>query len=71
MLYSGSIMVWGVATKIGQLRGVHRALFAGWGTTRNRCEIPLIKFTVKTPERRHWRRFVIFIVNFEHKRRFV
>ena len=24
------------------------------------------KLTIKTPERRHWRRFVVFIVDFEH-----
>ena len=24
------------------------------------------KLTIKTPERRHWRRFGVFIVNFEH-----
>ena len=30
-----------------------------------RCEICL-KLTIKTPERRHWRRLGIFIVNFEH-----
>ena len=32
--------------------------------TRIRCEI-FSKLTVKTAERRHWRRSVIFIVNFE------
>ena len=29
------------------------------------CEI-CSKLTIKTPERRHWRRFGVFIVNFEH-----
>ena len=29
------------------------------------CEI-FSKLTIKTPERRHWRRSVIFIVNIEH-----
>ena len=34
-------------------------------STRTRCEI-CSKLTIKTPERRHWRRSVFFIVNFEH-----
>ena len=33
--------------------------------TSTRCEICL-KLTIKTPERRHWRRSSVFIVNFEH-----
>ena len=33
--------------------------------TRTRCEI-YSKLTIKTPERRHWRRSGIFVVNFEH-----
>ena len=33
--------------------------------TRTRCEI-CSKLTIKTPERRQWRRSVVFIVNFEH-----
>ena len=33
--------------------------------TRTRCEI-CSKLTIKTPERRQWRRSGIFIVNFEH-----
>ena len=33
--------------------------------TRTRCEI-CSKLTIKTPERRHWRRFGVFLVNFEH-----
>ena len=33
--------------------------------TRTRCEI-CSKLTRKTPERRHWRRSGVFIVNFEH-----
>ena len=33
--------------------------------TRTRCEMCL-KLTRKTPERRHLRRFGVFIVNFEH-----
>ena len=32
--------------------------------TRTRCEICL-KLTIKTPERRQWRRSGVFIVNFE------
>ena len=33
--------------------------------TRTRCEI-CSKLTLKTPERRYWRRSGVFIVNFEH-----
>ena len=33
--------------------------------TRTRCEI-CSKLTIKTPERRHWRRSGVFIVDFEH-----
>ena len=33
--------------------------------TRTRCEI-CPKLTIETPERRHWRRSGVFIVNFEH-----
>ena len=33
--------------------------------TRRRFEI-CSKLTIKTPERRHWRRSGAFIVNFEH-----
>ena len=33
--------------------------------TRTRCEI-CSKLTIKIPQRRHWRRSRIFIVNFEH-----
>ena len=33
--------------------------------TRTRCEI-CSKLTIKIPERRHWRRSGVFIVNFEH-----
>ena len=33
--------------------------------TRTGCEI-CSKLTIKTPERRHWRRSGVFIVNFEH-----
>ena len=33
--------------------------------TRARCEI-CSKLTINTPERRHWRRSGVFIVNFEH-----
>ena len=33
--------------------------------TRARYEI-CSKLTIKTPERRHWRRFGVFIVNLEH-----
>ena len=35
------------------------------GNTRIMCEI-CSKLTIKTPERRNWRRSGIFIVNFEH-----
>ena len=33
--------------------------------TRTRCEI-CSKLTIKMPERRHWRHYGVFIVNFEH-----
>ena len=33
--------------------------------TRTRCKI-CSKLTIKTPERRHWRRSAVFIVNVEH-----
>ena len=33
--------------------------------TRTRCEI-FSKLTINPSERRHWRRFGILIVNFEH-----
>ena len=33
--------------------------------TRASCEICL-ELTIKTPERRHWRRSDVFIVNYEH-----
>ena len=33
--------------------------------TRTRCKI-CSKLKIKTPERRHWRRTDVFIVNFEH-----
>ena len=33
--------------------------------TRTRCEI-CAKLTIKTPERPHWPRSGVFIVNFEH-----
>ena len=35
------------------------------GNTRTGCEICL-KLTIKAPEQRHWCRFGVFIVNFEH-----
>ena len=35
--------------------------------TRKRCKI-CSKLTIKTPERRHWRRTGVFIVNFENTR---
>ena len=33
--------------------------------TRTRCEISS-KLAIKTPERRHWRRSGVYIVNLEH-----
>ena len=38
--------------------------------TRTKCEI-CSKLTIKTPERRQWRRSGVFIVNFEHISHFV
>ena len=35
------------------------------GNSRTRCE-RCSKLTIKTPERRHWRRSGVLIVNFEH-----
>ena len=35
------------------------------GNTRTMCEI-WSELTIKTPELRQWRRFVVFFVNFEH-----
>ena len=40
--------------------------------TRRRCEIcstiriAIVKLTIKTPDRRYWRPFGVFFVNFEH-----
>ena len=44
--------------------GIH-LLKANNKNTRTRCEM-CSKLTIKTPERRHWRRSGVFIVNFEH-----
>ena len=33
--------------------------------TRTKCEI-CSKLTIKTPERRHWRRSGVYIINFKH-----
>ena len=33
--------------------------------TRKKCEV-CSKLTITTPERRHWHRSTVFIVNFEH-----
>ena len=38
--------------------------------TSTRCEI-FSKLTIKTPKRRHWRRFGVFFVNFEQSSHFV
>ena len=35
------------------------------GNTKTRCEV-CSDLTIKTPERRYWRRSGVFIVNFEH-----
>ena len=40
-------------------------LKGNYRNTRKRCET-CSKLTIKTPERRHWRRSGVFIVNFEH-----
>ena len=34
-------------------------------TLEQKCEI-CSQLTIKTPKRRHWRHFGVFIVNFEH-----
>ena len=38
--------------------------------TRTRCDV-CSKLTIKTLERRHWRRSSVFIANFEHVSRLV
>ena len=40
-------------------------LQVNYRNTRTRCEI-CSKITIKIPERRHWRRSGVFIVNFDH-----
>ena len=40
-------------------------LKVNYGNTRARCEMCL-ELTIKTTERRQWRRSVVFIVNFHH-----
>ena len=44
--------------------GIH-LLIVNNSNTRTRCEI-CSKLTIRTPERRQWRRSSIFIVSFEH-----
>ena len=39
--------------------------------TRTKCEVKTIKLTIKTPQRRHWRRSGVFIVKFKHISRLV
>ena len=43
----------------------HYLLKVNKRNTRTRCEI-WSKLTIKIPERCHWSRFGIFIINFEH-----
>ena len=46
--------------------GKHLAVdFENNSNNRKRCKI-CSKLTIKTPERLHWRRSGVFIVNFEH-----
>ena len=54
------------------VKSCHRAIQAGIylvkvnnRNTRTRCEI-CSEFTIKTPERRQWRRSAVFLVNFEN-----
>ena len=59
--------------RIGYTESVHCAKYPAGNhifkvnhrNTRARCEI-CSKLTIKTPERHHWRRSGVFIVNFEH-----
>ena len=68
---------WKIIMKIPHLLTIFPILL-GWGypvsiylfkvnnkTTRGRYEI-YSKLTIKTPERRHWRRSGVFVVNLEH-----
>ena len=50
--------LWAMSVGIYLLKGNNR-------NTRTRCEI-CSKLTIKTPERRQWRRSGVFNVNFEH-----
>ena len=43
----------------------HERVKVNYENTRTTYEI-CSELTIKTPERRHWRRFGVFIVNFEH-----
>ena len=52
------------------LAGNYMFFGVNYRNTRTRCEI-CSKLTIKTPERRHWRRSGVFIVNFEHILHFV
>ena len=52
-------------TKLGTFPAGIYLLKVNNRNTRTRCEI-CSKLTIKTPERRQWRRSGVFIVNFEH-----
>ena len=49
-------------------RSITQLTFTCSKSTKEKLEkiVTCSKLTIKTPERRHWRRFVVFIVNFEH-----
>ena len=51
--------------KIGKIQRSNYMFEVHNRNTRIWCEICL-KLTIKTPERRQWRRSGVFIVNFEH-----
>ena len=56
--FSVSMFLWWFGGQVSMLKVNDK-------NTRARCEICSL-LTMKTPERRHWRRSGVFTVNFEH-----
>ena len=54
-----------VSVKVGIKPAGNKMFKVNNRNSRTRCEI-CSKLTIKVPERRHWRRSDIFIVNLEH-----
>ena len=54
-----------VASKLDAFQAGNYMFKVNNRNNRTRCEI-CSKLTIKTPERRQWRRSGVFIVNFEH-----